>query len=1400
MAQFYKEFFQPKAIYKPVMTKEAIEADPNTWLGFYPHQTFLRVLSTLFEKFEVGDRSVWMYGAYGTGKSYAALVIQKLFTDTDERVAKYCADYKELINKELVKHLEKWRKQNVLVVYETGTDGVYTPQQLLVGIERAILKACKERGFKVPSLSGFERLSERIKEESERFFRKRDEIQGELVHLTPDITTYEEFVHRCEKENGKYAEGLLQDAERVLEHDNIFLMPGAEQVLDWIDEIRKVNGIGKIVFVWDEFSSYIEHAKSDLKTFEKLAEAKAQQCGFHFVPVTHMELDAFLAAGSESAKKANDRYTFCPLQIPANQVFYLGASAFERPKEKEWAMEADHLWSVVSPVVTSYMAKHLPKSEAVEPQDFKVILPLHPMCAYLLRHMSELVGSNTRSFFDYLRVTNGQSEFQKFLEEGGPAVANHQYLMVDYLWRYFIERDDLGRDGAVQEIETEFNAKKAAIKFADGSPEERVYKAVLLYSLMEKKAGKGVQELLAPTVENIEQAFFGDGAVVNVRSILQGLEEKHCFSIIGDRVMPLISGVKVDPTKFRDNFTGLAANDVAVDIQRKIDLFGDPSRYDVRAYHGVDFKPSDVKNRPDYGESSNGLKQGNKILVNCLLARDHAGTIAIPEKAKQMAKQFAGLRMVFVYFSNISFCEENKAMWEDYIMLRAQADNATDQGLRGAYESRAKAILEKWKQRITAGTAEITMLVPADNASDQPIVEQGLTWATLKTKLNEQKKRWFYLSPDDYALGNLTILNNKPVGLKTWALAGLTGSGVGASSGHVQKLKTVKGVQFDEAWFDANPNNELTKIKEFFDKKRQNTVGAGNTCSIRKAYLELRRAPYGFEKNAFSAFVLGFTLKTWLSKKLQWTDGRISQSLDPDALAEIIEKVVQDDGEGKIKDEKLICRLSQEEKTFTAKISEIFGLSTDSSATPESVLASVGERVRTQTGNIPLWVLPPYVKSLGTETAETNICKVIGLLCEVLKMSSKSKDGSKTDKIKEIGELFLKNEGLAEAIGRYITPDVFTTAFDQYLDGKAPNLIKFAEDAGDLGGEYRKSVLARFSTDASWLWNETDVSEAVKDIENQYRFVLSVQSMFAVSSWLNFAAAQEKLLKAMTEDNKISLAVLAATYPFVSELAVQVKDPKIQGDALAALCLTMDTQKETINSLFREPSKSKPIEILVANLGGDAAEITSAEWKEILDARQGGAELNENDFRDAMWNAIKSYREKSEGYKLLKLWNDATGTDGPDSWSDANGLPCDVLFAEEAEARRVLGVLRDLDEASSERIKAACNSLKKAKMADAAQQGKNFLSRYLPKRYAKLAVKPGDLADWFSKHLGAKPNLWWNNPAREDEVMQFVKHNYDAGFRPDVESKIKKMSDAEAKAELLKLVALIPDAGIALMN
>ena len=1398
MATFYKEFFRPKADYKPVMTKEGINATPDTWLSFYPHQTFVKILETLFQKFENGDRSVWIYGAYGTGKSHAALVIQKLFMDDEKRVLKYCADFKKEIPTPIADGLKKWRKQKSLVVYRCGTDQVSTPQQLLVGIERSIREECRALGYSVPSLSGYETLLARIERDEKVFFAKRDEIQSELANLTSDIKTYAQIKARCEKDDGKFSSGILQDAEKVFEYDNVFLMPGAEKVLDWIKEIREANGLGKIVFIWDEFSSYIDHAKGDLKTFEKLAEEKAQQCGFHFVPVTHMDLNAFLAVGSESAKKANDRYTPCPLQIPANQVFRLGAHAFTHLKEDEWKLEHDKLWSNVSPVVDSYMLKHMPSSEAVGSEDFKQILPLHPMSAYLLRHMSEKVGSNARSFFDYLCATSGQSEFQKFLEEGGPAVANHQYLMVDYLWRYFMERPDLGLDSAVRDIETDFNAKKSALQLEDGSPEERVYKAVLLYSLMEKKSGQGVQDLLSPTVENIEKSFYGDGTVVNVRAILKSLEEKNCFSIVSDRVMPLISGAKVDPAKFRGEFTTLVASDIGADIKKRVDGYGDTARYEVRAYHGPDFKPSDVKNRSDFGEGT--PKGGNKILINCLLACNHEGTISIPEKARQMAKQFSGMRIIFLYLNNISFCDENESLWEDYILLRAQADAATDQGMRGAYEGRAKKILDKWKDRVCSGSTDITIVIPAENASDEPTIEQGVTWLSLKGRLNEQKLRWFYSSPDKFTFDNPQLY--KPMSLKAWAQAGLTGQSPingGPYKAYIQRLAT-QGVTFADDWFESNPDHPFAKLRDFWEKKRQNTIGQNGVCSVRRQYKELLRAPYGFEKNAFAAFAIGFAMRNWLTKNLQWTDDRISQPLDVDSLSEIIEAVVLDDGEDKIKDEKKICRLSEEEKTFTKQIADVFSLTIDKSATPESVLAKIGERIRVLTGNIPLWVLPPYIRDQKTETAAENICKVVESLCEVIPMSSKSKDGSKTEKVKAIGEILLKNEGLCAAIQKYITPEVFTNAFDKYIGIKAPGLPKAAVDAGDLGGEYRKTIVTRFSMDASWLWNEVDVSGVLKDVENQYKFILSMQEMFSVSSWMNFETAQDKLHKSMTEYNKVSLDILAATYPFVAELREQVKDSKIQGESLEKLCLSVTTQKSVIQNLFRDPAMKLPIEILAKNLGDDVSDISYEEWKQILDARQGGAELGEADFRGAMFTLIKAFREKSEGRKLMLLWKDMTGSDDPDLWSAQHMYPADVLFAHPADARLILVTIRGLAEASVEKIKDACKVLKKAKLHNEDKQKAVFLERNLPKRYAKLNIKAEDLAMYFASKLGADPNSWWNNPAREDAVMDFVKSNYDSSFRPDIESKIKKMSADKAKAELLKLIASIPDAGIALMN
>ena len=74
----------------------------------------------------------------------------------------------------------------------------------------------------------------------------------------------------------------------------------------------------------------------------------------------------------------------------------------------------------------------------------------------------------------------------------------------------------------------------------------------------------------------------------------------------------------------------------------------------------------------------------------------------------------------------------------------------------------------------------------------------------------------------------------------------------------------------------------VTQLRDKCKAWQENTVGAGNTCSIRKLYIDLQRPPFGLLGVPHSAFVLGFVLKTWLTgqRKLQWTDGVTSKALE----------------------------------------------------------------------------------------------------------------------------------------------------------------------------------------------------------------------------------------------------------------------------------------------------------------------------------------------------------------------------------------------------------------------------------------------------------------------------------------------------------------------------------------
>ena len=439
---------------------------------------------------------------------------------------------------------------------------------------------------------------------------------------------------------------------RVLQARHIYLGLSAEEFLTWVEASLKANGLAKLVYIWDEFSSFMERNRAELKTLEQLAEA-AQQGWFYFVPVTHTDISSYVATGSESAKKANSRFTFKRLDLPSETALKLAADAFvvNPEKEKEWTQERDVLWHSVNIVAENYMAVNKAGIDAV---DFKGILPLHPMAAFLLKHLSVAVGSNQRSMFEFL---NGE-EFRAFIEKGGLDVAGHQFLTVDHLWRYFVERDDLGTGQQVQEARAEYARRENDLQ----PDEQRVFKAVLLFGLIEQLQGAG-HPLLSVTEENIKRSFEGDGALAGADMILRNLEQKHCFTIVNGRCERFRDRVDTKEIKekkaaLEDKFADLVLKDTEAELLKQLKNVNYGSRYEVRVAGLKGLSPSNIAKRESFSE------KGNRVLVQFILARDEQEQLRIPDKARELAKQFKDHRMLFVTLPEVSFCRDNANAWE----------------------------------------------------------------------------------------------------------------------------------------------------------------------------------------------------------------------------------------------------------------------------------------------------------------------------------------------------------------------------------------------------------------------------------------------------------------------------------------------------------------------------------------------------------------------------------------------------------------------------------------------------------------------------------------------------------------------------------------------------------------
>lgn len=1272
----YKDFFTIDEKYKPVMTREEFAKEPKMWLGFYPHQSFIDFLRSVLEQMERCQKSVWLTGAYGTGKTYAALVLQKLFNDSDDNIKEWFLKRKQQFPADTIfKSLQKQRKSRVLAVFETGSDATGAKEQFLVRIEQAIVRVLQDRQMVIPPKGDLDKIIERIREEGNNFFITRDSIQHRLAHLNASYKKFADLEKGLNNEDLR--DGLLCDSMAVLRERSIYLELSSSSLLTWVNEVLLRNKLSKLVFIWDEFSAYIDKNRSELKTLEELAEA-SQQGKFFFIPVTHMKIDAYLAAGADSAKKANDRFEFKALDMPNDTAFRLVADAFQvhPDKEKDWEVERVHLWHNVKDVVDI----HFREENDIQAESFNCILPIHPVAAYVLKHLATFVGSNQRSLFDYLKNDAKGSEFKQFIESGGPEVDGKQFLTVDHLWKYFVERDDLGQDQKLLEIKSEYLRQAANFQQLE---EHRVFKTILLLSLL-GRLQKGAHRLLQPTVENVVQSFKGDGAIIGVDMLIKQLEGKGCFHVVNGRCEMFrsnINEVELEKKKneLRSKFNTLVLSVKTKEaIEKKIKDLNIGDRFEVRVT-SIDTISTNILNRSRFAPATE-KDSGNQILVQFVFAKDEEEKLKIPEKLQSLAKHYHDHRMLF-FTMPITFCENNSQHWEEYITYWAQRELALDTTEQQRYKEVTDKWDEEWKRMLVDTSQRIVGYKPGKDA-----VPENLQWETIKQYLLNFVQLTLPDCVDKYSNFGMNVFMADA--LKMWAESGITFQPKQATGQAISAFKC-HSITGDKDWFENNPQHPLRKMRDLCLDKLKNTVGKNTTCSIRKIYIELQRAPYGLRYNRYSAFVLGFVLKEFLEQKqpLQWTNGQITKPLDQATLAEIIESVVKDDGNNDIREEKLICRLSKEEKAFIERSPTMFGISTNTDDTVEAVVLACQKRIETISNRVPLWCLSGYIEMYDPQS---ELCRnIIDNFCTASSISSKSKTEDRSNYIQQIGQCLLQTDGLAEAFSKYITPDKFAEAFHLYVDTKEPNLKKAAADVGDHTQRYCDVIKLKLSETASWLWKEADYSSVIACVLREYQVIKLLQSLWGNNGFVTYDTAVSQLRNAVFQKNKIPVALITEAYPALLELVDALDKPK-ELDISESLLDILNRDTDAIKRVFYNPINEVQNTLLAEKLG----DVPSETLKEVYDMLPNdGANSDETSFIQSVRSFVQRYLEDSLAAQVKNLWQEKSCSQSPKDWAEKNNASFGLLFENEDMPRDLQTAIDTPKTFTSEKLKSLLESL-----------------------------------------------------------------------------------------------------------
>ena len=1376
----YCEYFDVNESYFPCIDESAINAGAP-WETTYPHETFIDLLNSA-EKMLGGttNRSIWIHGAYGTGKSQCAYALKKILEVPNDELRAYWDRYEPLKkNKALLEKLIGHKEQGVLTAYRYASGSITSPQLLFLAVQESIRAALDA----VPgSYKGENTLKESViawlTDSSHNAFvnslLQKPEWVSEFSQSSAD-----EIINSLRKRSD--VSSLMESIFKMAEKEGITALSlTADSLCAWIKDIVAQNHT-KVVLIWDEFSGFFRQNRNSLDEFQKIV-ALCQETHFYFVIVTHpiTSIAGASISKDDPMSVVQQRYKQIEITLPPNIAFELIGHAFSViPAAKDqWEVMTGDLNLKISASKIAVMKAAVVKSDSV----MQHMLPIHPMAALVLKNIASAFQSNQRSMFDFIKTPKDLDvhAFQWFIQNTRPD-SDRSLLTVDMLWDFFYEK---GKDYLTSDIKLILDTYPQQTNLTE--KEKVVLKTILIMQAVDQRLG-GTIPVLKATDQNLSYAFEGDWDVYEneCKSIAKALVKKGVLiqTPIADGKQVYSAavlagdGAKIDRLKDEVRKNGTITKLVEEGTQLASALSLTPPlrlRYAVNTDTGA----LPVVTVTNFVKMMDQLKVKDTswhFFAVLALARtdEEAQTFRNMIKKTIGNAEYKTILVIDALSSPLGL-----ELFEEYVSYSAMSmyynGNNNQQSKDNA--RKAREVLDRtWRDRIHDGSFIVWSYA---NQDGEKATGANAVHTIMQTVVLNR-----YNHVPDFTKG-LTESQLKNTQTKQVAKYGFGLSDVKGLIAGCEKTVLGKVWNRDTYWSDQELEKEpISIIKRSVDKLIHEAFRENGRISIDEI-CELLETAYGFAPCNLTAFVLGFLLKEYKGDPFHSQDSEgLRESMTPDKLSEMIGNYYS-----KKAKTTYIVSLTPEEKSFYELTEKAWRITPNTCTSPTQASSLIQAKMRDFV--YPVWTLE--------EVDNTGVYDIVKKYIALIQSDGKA---AHTIAI-EIGKIGMQRSSCGDHLQALLTADNCLNGMSLFIQhfegGKLSTLAKEIGASDHVLSDIKKL----FSVKHAAQWIASTGEDEIRKLTVEYSFVKVTNALLNVSK-----DSKEGAFKSWRELLKflgLSCESIQAKYPALNNLFTLllkiVNYEDILPDNMKMLRDELTIHNTEMHDLLSSPLNSF-IDLYAPYLTGfshEECEIIKNSITEdmfVLSATKGNAVVKK---------AADDYRKGQVKDQLFRLWSERTGgTKSPKHWSEHYKTPILCCIDPEiyGEAKKAFAVLNSSQHSESE-IKMALEFCEGADffdvIADSDYRNKCFMeqivgcySKLLPDITAiRSALEDTDIA----------PYDWADDPRIKAKIKNMASVEYNAGGSDAAINTIESMPIDQLKTWLKQLAVSDMELGVKIIS